>query len=184
MIDVKDGKNFAAVVVGIMSGVDLRRTHIKGKTIKPTNATTVDFYNEHEDTLQVLMSFSRKITPIGVQLLTRNQLPALIYLLSYEGDSDVVIDFFRELMIGITINTESNIAHVLRNKLIANKLSSTKLQKKTIMQLVIKSFRLYMKGKNRRYISLTVGENIKPVDMDINIEPDINLTRMQELRGY
>jgi len=130
------------------------------------STTRIDEYssrfNRH---MLVLGAFATHLTNVGARILTPTQIGSLASILSHE-DSEAIIPFFREVITGVRLRPETNIAQVLRTKLINDKIRKTSFTKTYKVDLIIKAFRLYSKGESRKSISVQPDEKIMLPDMD------------------
>ena len=124
--------------------------------VKFSNTDQLNFYNFNKNDIYKLLTFTSRLYDNGAKLITKPRIAGFIYLFSFE-DFYAAVDFFREIMLGITIR-ESNVATILRNKLINDKISNLKLSDKAKRDLVIKSFRIYKKNENRKVLSVKKDE--------------------------
>lgn len=124
--------------------------------VKFSNTDQLNFYNFNKNDIYKLLTFTSRLYDNGAKLITKPRIAGFIYLFSFE-DFYAAVDFFREIMLGITIR-ESNVATILRNKLINDKISNLKLSDKAKRDLVIKSFRIYKINENRKVLSVKKDE--------------------------
>ena len=148
--------------------------------IRYSHTNLIEFYNEHTILLDEIVTFTRHLYNTGTRIITDGKITAFIYLFSYEEDSNIVIDFFREIMLGINIST-SNVATILRNKLINDKISKFKMTNSSKTDLIIKAFRQYARNRTIKVLSVQPKEITQFKIVDINIEPIINTDRMRTL---
>ena len=147
----------------------------KAGRVKFSNLDQLNFYNFNRNDIHALLTFTSRLYEKGVKVITKPRIAGFIYLFAFE-DFYAAVDFFREVILGITIR-ESNVALILRNKLINDKISISKISDKSKRDLIIKAFRIYKKNESRKVLSVKKDEVLlfsqnnlsqsKP-DIDIN----------------
>ena len=187
MQNIKDSVSTSAMIRGILErlGKQSRLSTLnRGSfgSLRYSHINLLDFYNTHKEVIVPIMEFSNIIYRRGARILPGSKIGAFIYLFSYENDSEIAIDFFRELMLGIRIR-ESNAAQILRNKLINDKISKKKLSPKAKTDNVIKAYRYYADNKNIKRLGFSENEKISFMQVDVNIPPLINIGKLETLIG-
>lgn len=173
IMDIKNGAVVSAGIRNILTDIRLKRGIRKNgnRTTKISNMEILDFYNENKELMDLLGAFSVHQVNIGTKLITSSKLMALVYLLSTISDGKIVIDFFREVLSGIRIR-ESNLAHLLRKKLIDNKISNTKFSEDIEIRLIIKAFYKYADNEVSKLLKLSTDEIIGFRKGELNIDLD------------
>ena len=148
--------------------------------LKVTNNEILKFYNKHSYSLHILLNYSRHLNQTGVtNILPSPDIAAYIYLFSYESNTEP-INFMREIVQGVRLK-DSNVAQLIRNKLLSAKLSkANRLTNKEKVELIIKGFRLYKNNEIRKSIKISPREKHNFTDDDVNNEPILNLEYMQQ----
>lgn len=183
MKGIKSSKNAATIVREIISKMGLR-TRNDGAVLfnKAPNREILDFYNAHNLEINAVNDLSRHLYSSGIgSIIPQGAIGGFLYLMSYI-DSNKSIDFMREVMLGITINQNSNVAIVLRNKLLKAKLSNTiEISRMAVRQLVLKAFYVYCKNEDRRNLYLLQNEVVVYPSIDLSTKAPINISKIESL---
>jgi len=130
----------------------------KAGRVKFSNLDQLNFYNFNKNDIHSLLTFTSRLYENGAKLITKPRIAGFIYLFSFE-DFYTAVDFFREVVLGVSLR-DSNVALILRNKLINDKISNTKLSDKAKRDLTIKSFRIYKLNESRKVLSVKPDETL------------------------
>ncbi len=149
----------------------------EGGSLKISNSEILSFYNDHKEILNPLVDFTKHLYSTGTKIVPPGRIAGYIYLFGYEHPSKP-IDFFREIMLGITLG-ESNMALKIREKLINDKISIKSIPEKTKVDFIIKTFHYYNKDFSRKALSVGRDELITFKEVDIYTEePKLDIEYM------
>lgn len=172
MFDVKNSHATAATIKKILERYNLQITAVDGRKIKIANHQILEFYNSKKEIIIEIIDFSNHLFNVGTKILTPAYISGFIYLMSYE-DNIGAIEFFREIMTGVKLR-DSNVAQIMRTRLINEKISKSKMTEKHKAQMIIKAIRLYSANLSRKFLRINDDEDMKFMLVDVKNEPDID----------
>ena len=151
----------------------------KAGRIKFSNTDIINFYRFNSYFIDELINFSQRILNRGINIIPQSKIGGFIYLFSFD-DFYAAVDFFRELVLGISVR-ESNVALLIRNKFINDKMNSAKLGEAMKRDLMIKGFNLYRNNESRKVISIKPDEVVSFTDDNVmQVKPSFDIEYLKK----
>ncbi len=171
MNSIKHASSFSTGIRNILTIMQTKRSSTGKARFKVANQDILEFYKNNKQTMEAIGGFSTHQTAIGTKIISAGRVIGYIYLLGTIKDDTAIFDFFREVLTGVRIR-ESNVANLLRERLIANKISASKMTDSSVHLMIIKAFKHYSNGVTVKYLKIQPGEVI---GIDSNAYPNLNL---------
>ena len=132
-------------VRAIMSHYNKKKSTRGGKTIRIANHAIVEFYEENRDNVDAMVDYCMHLYNVHTKFITGGYAAGYLYLFSLE--SRLAKPFIRELFTGVQ-ESESNAAIMLRNRLINDKMSPTKMKATSKRELVMYAWLQFKRGES------------------------------------
>lgn len=118
--------------------------HVTTGALRPTNTEILEMYNMRPQFWQGVFKNTQSWYTAFAKIIPPSMIGG-IYACLYEIDQDKAFDFFEQVCVGANIS--NNTIGVLRQRLMANKLSQRKLRRDIILAFIIKTWKAYESGK-------------------------------------